>query len=131
MLPAMVDATKECEWQSRKIKNWLLALLRFAVTHDETDRICVIEMARDLDCQNSGTPGASFSYFDRITAEICNVIVADQNARRQAILLRLFNHIDDCRLRRALEAATECRPSGSTQKKAVKHRREHLWKGLR
>lgn len=91
----------------------------------------VLELAREIDRRSAIAGEASFSFFVRTSIEICNTIVVDQNSKRQAALLRHFSCIDDHRLRAALEAATECRPFATTQTKAVKRRREHLWKGLR
>lgn len=127
----MAETATDSEWQSRTIRNWLLTILRFAVTREDTDRICALEMAREIDRRGSGTGGAPFSFFVRTSTEICNIIVADQDPKRGAALQRHFKCIDDHRLRAALEAATECRPFGPAQTKTVKSRREQLWKGLR
>ena len=127
----MAETATQREWQSRKIKNWLLTILRFAVTRDETDRMYVLETAREIDRQSAVSGETSFSFFVRTSAEICNMIVADQDPKRRATLVRYFNCIDDRRLRSALEAATECRPVTPASSKPAKRKRHDLWRGLR
>lgn len=136
----MEEVTTQGEWQSRKITNWLLTLLRFAVTRNNADRICVLEAAREIDRQSSGSDDASFSFFARTSAEICRAIVAHHDAGRQATLARHFNCIEDRRMRAALEAATECgsvewaSPTPANEPMSPKpatRRRDDLWKGLR
>jgi len=127
----MEEAATKNEWQSGKIKNWLLTLLRFAVTRDNTDRVCVLETAREIDRLSGGVGDASFSFFVRTSAEICNAIVSLHDSNRQATLMRYFNLIDDQRLRAALEAATECRPIVPALSKPARRKREDLWRGLR
>lgn len=125
----MAGKATQSEWQSERIRNWLLAILRFAVTRDDTDRLCALEAARKLDRHDpDGNP--SFAFFARTSAEICNAIVADDDARRQAVLDRHFNAIEDHRLRDALKAATAFRPVRLTPSKPEKRTREYLWKGL-
>lgn len=125
----MAGKATQNERQSERIRNWLLTILRFAVTQDDTDRMRVLDAARELDHQApDGNP--SFSFFARTSAEVWNAIVADADARRQAVLNRLFNTIDDRRLRCALEAATELQPVRSPSSKTVKRKRDYLWKGL-
>lgn len=127
----MEDVATQEEWQSRKIKNWLLTLLRFAVTRDNTDRMCVLEAAREIDHQNRDPDDTSFSFFVRTSAEICNAIASQHDSNRQATLIRYFKCIDDHRLRAALEAATDCRPVESASPRPAKRKREELWRGLR
>jgi hypothetical protein len=125
----MAGKATQTEWRSERIRNWLLAILRFAVTQDDPDRMCVLEMARKLDRQEpDGDP--SFSFFARTSVEICNAIVANDDARRQAVLNRHFNAIDDHRLWNALKAATELQPATQASSKPVKRTREYLWRGL-
>lgn len=124
--------------QSEQIKNWLLMLLRFAVTRDNADRMSILKMARDIDHQNPALGDTSFSFFVRTSAKICDAIVAHCDSNRRATLIRYFNCIDDRRLRVALEAATEChfveaetpRLSKEATYPKSRHRGADLWKGL-
>lgn len=127
----MVGKTKPSEWQSGKIRNWLLTILRFAVTRDDADRISVLEVARELDRQGMEDGNPSFSFFLRTTAEICSAIVSDDRTRRETVLARHFNAINDQRLLDALKAATKNRPARQASSKPAKRTREYLWRGLR
>lgn len=125
----MAGEATQRERQSERIRRWLLAILRFAVTRDNTDRMCALEAARQLDRQDpDGNP--SFSFFARTSAEICNAIVADDATRRQVVLNRLFNAVADRRVRDALKAATEYRPASQKSSKPGRRTREYLWRGL-
>lgn len=136
----MEEAATQDGWQSRKIKNWLLTLLRFAVTRDDTDRMCVLELAREIDRRSVASGKTTFSFFVRTSSEICSTIVAGDCLDRRARLARHFNRIEDLRLRAALEAATQDRavePGLLSQthelvpSKPAKRKRDDLWKGLR
>ena len=37
------------EWRTKKVRDWLLAILRFAVTLEQTDRTSVLAMAEEMD----------------------------------------------------------------------------------
>lgn len=135
----MEEAAAQGEWQSRKIKNWLLTLLRFAVTRDDTDKMCVLELAREIDRRNIASGETTFSFFVRTSSEICSTIVAGDCPDRQAMLARHFNRIEDLRLRAALEAATQNRADRSVllsqthelaSSKLAKRKRDDLWRGL-
>jgi DNA-binding GntR family transcriptional regulator len=125
----MAGKATQNERQSERIRNWLLAILRFAVTRDNTDRMCVLEVARQLDRQDpDGNP--AFSFFARTSTEICSAIVADDDAARAAALARHFNAIGDRRLKNALKAATGYQPARPAASKPAGRAREYLWKGL-
>lgn len=127
----MAQATADRERRSRTIRNWLLAILRFAVTRDSIDRMRVLEMAQKIDQQNFVSGKTTFSFFVRASAEICNAIVATQNPKRQTILLRYFNWIDDRRLRVVLEAAVECRSVDPAPPKPARRKRKKPRRGRR
>jgi hypothetical protein len=108
--------------QSRQVRDWLLAILRFAPTLDSVDRAAVMAKATDMDRLGSGKGPSQFTYFVRTSVEFCNRIV-DQHIIDKAEVLRVhLRKIDDDRLRRSLEAAL-------TWTKQVQ-RRDNLWKGL-
>jgi hypothetical protein len=90
-------------WDER-VKNWLLAILRFAVTLEQADRNTVLAIAREMD--RCGSPAGSFGFFDKTSTELCNAITDNDDPQRAAILRRHFRRIDDHRLRRTFEAAT-------------------------
>ena len=95
------DALRE-----RKIRNWLLALLRFAVTRESADRMAVLAAADELDV--AGAKGSAASrFFARTSKEVCEAILAPADQHRHDVLRRHVERIDDPPLRRAFEAAVD------------------------
>jgi hypothetical protein len=89
------DALRE-----RKIRNWLLALLRFAVTRESPDRLAVLTAADDLDA--SGAKGSAVPrFFTRSSKEVCEAIMAPGDQCGHDVLRRHAERIDDPRLRTA------------------------------
>ena len=116
-------------------RDWLLAVLRYAVTREEADRSAVLVLAEAMD--GSGSPRAqpsSFEFFRRSSVELCRAIADDTDPRRADIIRGYLKHIDDPRLRRAVEAAAEL-PSETRSRETGPGRRlgdrpRQLWKGL-
>ena len=90
-------------WRTRKVREWLLAVLRFAVTLEPADRTTVLAIAEEID--RSGLPTVSFAFFVRTTTELCHAIADIDDPQRIAILHRHLKRIDDPRLQRAFGAA--------------------------
>jgi hypothetical protein len=61
--------------QERKIRNWLLLLLCFAVTREAADRLAVLAAADELDASGAKGPAAP-RFFNRTTKEVCEAILA-------------------------------------------------------
>jgi hypothetical protein len=98
------------EWHAKTLRAWQLALLRFAVTLDNADRLAVLMIAREIDrldprCQ--GNP--DFGFFRRTSAELCAAIMRP-NEHSSAVLRQYLTRIDDARLRRIFAAAVEADP---------------------
>ena len=118
------------DWHARTLRAWQLAILRFAVTLDNADRLAVMAIASEidrLDPQHDGKP--DFSFFRRTSAELCAAIL--QPSELTAKLLRQYLwRIDDDRLRRVFAATIEAgQPKLSPVGKSLKHD-NGLWKGL-
>ena len=112
--------------QSRQVRDWLLEILRFALTLDPADRAAVMAKAADMDRLGTGKGPSQFTYFVRTSVEFCNRIVDQRIIDKAAVLRGHLRKIDDDRLRRSLEAAL-------TWTKQVQPRdrsRDNLWKGL-
>jgi hypothetical protein len=92
--------------QERKIRNWLLALLRFAVTRESADRLAVLTAANELDVSAAKGPAAP-RFFHRTSKEVCEAILAAGDEHSHAVLRRHVGRIDDPRLRRAFQAAVD------------------------
>jgi hypothetical protein len=97
----MVQGEASLEAQERVLRNWMLSLLRFAVTRDAADQVMVIALAIELD---RGNAQGSITYFQRTSAAICNAILCcDREGLR--ILKEHIRHIDHPELKRAFAAA--------------------------
>jgi hypothetical protein len=128
--PHMSDLTARDEW----VRNWLLAILRFAVTLQQADRAGVLAMAKDMDRRGVGVASTAFAFFARTSNELCDVIADRDDPKRVTTLRRHLGRIDDRRLRRALEAAIEFGGTHQMVRSANKLRKrgaQDLWEGLR
>jgi hypothetical protein len=97
----------ETEKLTNKARDWLLTILRFAVTLERNDRAAVLAMARELDRPGVGEAEATFAFFTRTSFEFCNAIADKSDPNRIAVLRRNLARIDDHRLKNALEGAIE------------------------
>lgn len=110
---------------SRAIEEWLLSILRFAITLDEVDRATVLAMAGHVDGRDSG-----FTFFARTSITVCDAIVAKDCAEAMAVLRVFIRAIDHVRLRRAFEAVLDIKTPGTDRRIISTRSRENLWKGL-
>ncbi|WP_229180032.1 hypothetical protein [Bradyrhizobium ivorense] len=116
------------EPQGRLLRAWQLAVLRFAVTLDDDDRMHALGVAGEVD-RLGGASGAAFHFFRRTTAELCAAISAE-GTDQDAVIQRFLAQLDNPRLRRAFEAAIT---RDRTPPKIVTSRlkpRNDLWRGL-
>ena len=131
----MSDVVARDEWRTKKVRDWLLAILRFAVTLHDVDRSAVLVTAEEINkLGKRPTDRSAFKFFRNTSIEICTAILEKQNSKGSAVLRLHLNRIDDCRLRRAFEAAIEFGDASQTIKSAGKIRKrggQDLWKGLR
>jgi hypothetical protein len=105
------------------VEQWLLSVLRFAVTLDETDRGAVLSLAAGMDRPDSG-----FTFFVKTSVKVCDAIVA-KDCAEAASALRVFVHaIHHVRLRRAFEAMIDI--NQPDRGKASARIRERLFRGL-
>jgi hypothetical protein len=90
--------------QSRKIRDWLLALLRFSITLEPGDRAAVMALADEMDRLGFAAKKPEFSFFLRTTSDVCNAVADWDQAGRKDILRQHLARIQDPRLRRAFLA---------------------------
>jgi hypothetical protein len=114
--------------ESRRIREWLLGILRFAVTLEPSDRAVVMGLAVEMDRLGSDESQSRFSYFTRTSTKLCDCITAKHDFDKLAELCLHIEKIDDRRLRRALEGALFAKRNKSTRSRQPN--REYLWKGL-
>ncbi|WP_236000050.1 hypothetical protein [Bradyrhizobium uaiense] len=123
------DAT---EPESKLLRAWQLAVLRFAVTRDDDDRMHALGVAGEVD-RLGGAVDDAFHFFRRTTAELC-VAISGRGADQDAVVRRFLAQIDHVRLRRAVEAAIakdnvrDCTPPKLVASR-VKPGND-LWRGL-
>ncbi len=120
------------ELHQQTLQNWLLSLLRLAVTHDEADRSAVLDRAMELD-SFATTSAASFSYFDRTSRELCDAVMHGRTEASVAILFQHASRIDNPRLRQAFLAATGFQKQTGAERRSKERRSRaaDLWRGLR
>ena len=118
------------EWRAKTLRAWQLAILRFAVTLDNADRLAVLAIAGEIDRlgpHHDGKP--DFSFFRRTSAELCAAILTP-NELTPMVLRQYLARIDDDRLKHVFAATIEAdQPKLSSISKPFK-RDNGLWKGL-
>jgi hypothetical protein len=120
------------DWRDRKVREWLLLLLRFAVTRESSDWSAVAAIADELDSLGCEWRPAAPSFFHRTSNDICEAILAVKDGHNNAVLRRHLGRIDDIRLRRAFQAAIglhqpgEAPPQQDVKRKKWR-RRSSLW----
>jgi hypothetical protein len=98
------------ERHAKTLRAWQLAILRFAVTLDNADRLTVMAIASEIDklgSQRDGKP--DFSFFRKTSAELCAAILRP-NELTPTILRQYLARIDDDRLKRSFAEAMESDP---------------------
>ncbi|MDB5583164.1 MAG: hypothetical protein JWR80_8340 [Bradyrhizobium sp.] len=118
------------ERHATTLRAWQLAILRFAVTLDNADRLTVLMIAAEidrLDPRQDGNP--DFSFFRRTSTELCAAILRPSELT-STVLRQYLSRIDDDRLKRVFAAVMEeDQPTVSPVSKPIK-RGNGLWKGL-
>jgi hypothetical protein len=117
-------------WHERQIEDWLLLILRFAITRRPEDRVAASAMADRLD--SLGVTRQKPEFFSRATDRVCAALEAPDNAGNATILKIHRQRIEHCRLRAAFDAAL-CLGNASLEPVAERKRlRKHpdLWAGL-
>jgi hypothetical protein len=130
----MSESIARDELLARKVREWLLALLRFAITLEPADRSAVRSFAYEMDSSTLEPPRSSAGFFRRETAKICSAIVAVDGPKRISVLKGHIARIEHPRLRQAFAAAVEFgrpphAPSILSETKYTRKRTD-LWKGL-
>lgn len=129
----MHDTTMETgapDWRDRKIREWLLLLLRFAVTRQAADRFAALTLADELDAIGVWWRPSAPSFFRRTSRDICAAIETAGLSQSAAVLHRHITRIDDLRLRRAFAAAVGLSLFPPRRATRSKIKRSDLWKGL-
>jgi len=109
---------------------WQLALLRFAVTLSDDDKLAVLAAAAEIDRLGlHGERDSDFRFFRRTSAELC-ASISGPNKPDSQVLQQYLAQIDDERLKRSFAAAIGYhRPEGPPVRKPT-GRNDNLWRGL-
>ncbi len=129
----MVAQFSSPDWRDRKVQEWLLLLLRFAVTRDPGDRAAALAMADELDSLGGRWDRTAPRFFLRTSNEICAAILAVGDGHNNAVLRRHAARIDDPRLKQAFQAAVGLRPRSEPPQQSTKgkgRKNRDLWDGL-
>src|SRR5258706_15490502 len=118
------------EWHAKTLRAWHLAILRFAVTLDNADRLAVLAIANEIDRlgpQHDGKP--AFNFFRRTSAELCAAILRP-NELASTLLRQYLARIDDDRLKHVFAATIEADQSKPSSIGKPLKRNNDLWRGL-
>jgi hypothetical protein len=102
---AMSAGSDPQDWAARQVREWLLLLLRFAVTTDPKDLSATLALADEIDARGLEWRPSAPSFFRRTTNDVCRAITALDDPKRTAILKRHLARIDSPALKRAFRAA--------------------------
>ena len=131
----MPDSITQAEYHAKKVNEWLLALLRYAVTLHIADKLAVLLIAEEIDELGPRADAkAAFNFFRRTSTELCRAIVDKRNPKRSAVLHLHLKRINDYRLKRAFAAAIEIEDVYRTAPSVEKIRKcdsQDLWEDLR
>jgi len=125
-----MSTVRGSEWHARTLRAWHLAVLRYAVTLDNADRLAVLRIAREIDGLDTRQDGArDFTYFQRTSADLCAAIL-HPDEHSSTVLRQYLARIDDDRLKRVFAAAIDMAPSTISPTVKPVRRGNELWKGL-
>jgi hypothetical protein len=122
---ALSDAGDEQDWGAKQVSEWLLLLLRFAVTSDARDQSAALALADEIDARGLQWRPSAPTFFRRTTKEVCKAITTLDDPKRTAILKRHLARIDNPVLKRAFRAAMDIDEPAPSQRNA-----RNLWFGL-
>jgi hypothetical protein len=117
-------------WHGRMLRTWQLALLRFAITLDNVDRLNVMAIAQEMD-RGGRTHEArtEFSFFRKTSADLCTSILR-QNDCADALLRQYLARIEDVHLRRAFASAVKMDQAHARKRNSDSKEIGGLWHGL-
>jgi hypothetical protein len=118
------------ESQGRMLRAWHLAILRFAVSLDNVDRLNVIAIANQIDrLGRHHEDRPNFSFFRRTSSEILTAIL-QPGETAEAILRQYLAQVDEVRLKRALVGVFGIEHGEHVAVKKRYKKGSEVWKGL-
>ena len=123
-----MDPQRSGEWHDRMVRSWHLAVLRFAVTRDNADRLGMFAIANEIDgLGRRHEESPRFGFFRKTSSKLSAAILQQDDAA-EVVLRQYLTQIDDVRLKRALAAALEI--GREVRKRERSNRNAALWRGL-
>jgi hypothetical protein len=116
------------ELHVRTLRAWHLAILRFAVTRDNADRLAVFAVAREIDGLGRSRQTPSFGFFRKTSSELCAAII-DRDEAAEKTLRQYLGQVDEASLGRAIGAALEIELPTRAEKRRSRIT-SSLWQGL-
>lgn len=117
-------------WLAGTLRAWHLAILRYAVTLDNADRLAVFRVAREMDGLYPRQEGSTeFEFFRRTSADLCLAIL-HQGETRPEILRCYLAQIGEQRLKQAFAAAIGMPEPDTAKVKRRAKQDQDLFKGL-
>ena len=118
-------------WQIRTLRSWHLAILRFALTLDNADRLGVFAIAREIDrLHRPHDERMDFDFFRRTSTELCEAILHPNKTGAATILQQYLARIDDARLKRALATVIKVEQPAQASTKQRSKAYSAIWRGL-
>jgi hypothetical protein len=117
------------DWRANRIREWLLLILRFAITCDPRDEAAVFAVADEIDALGQQWRPSAPSFFRRTSREVCAAITARDDPKRTPILKKHIARIDDPHLRRAFQAAVDVEQESRAP--AGENKGQAFWTGVR
>ena len=114
------------DWAARQVREWLLLLLRFAVTTDPKDLSATLALADEIDARGLQWRPSAPTFFRRTTTEVCNAITTVDDPNSAPILKRHLARIDNPVLKRAFRAAVNIDERNASSQRNSRD----LWIGL-
>jgi hypothetical protein len=98
-----MNSLQPAEGHGKLLRAWQLAILRFAVTLDNSDRLNIAALAAEVD-RSGGRGAASLHFFRRTSSGLCLAILG-QREDAETVLKRFCDEIGEPRLKLAFAAA--------------------------
>ena len=117
------------ERHERLLRAWQLAILRFAVTLDDADRLNVLAVAQEMDRFGRKERESRFRFFGKTSSDLCLAIL-HQSERWPEILRRYLAQVGEHRLKQAFAAATGMAESDTAPVKRRAKQDQDLFEGL-
>lgn len=117
------------ERHERMLRAWQLAILRFAVTLDDTDRLNILAIAQEIDRLGRNEREGGFRFFRKTSAELCLAILGHSETG-PAALRRHLAQISEPRLKQAFAAAVALPEPDTAPARRRPKQDQHLFRGL-